>query len=98
MVTHVAGWVQRTNPSDLGNTTLQAVNQLLARVPFLHVTVSAESLRKAMATVAQKAGEWALHFLQDTAGSLFGASHLGDHLLVRVPRVAETINRNTWTL
>jgi predicted PurR-regulated permease PerM len=73
MVTHVAGWVQRTNLNDLGNTTLQAVNQLLARVPFLHVTVTAESLRKTMATVAQKAGEWALHFLQDTAGGLFGA-------------------------
>jgi predicted PurR-regulated permease PerM len=73
MVTHVASWVQRTNLSDLGNTTLQAVNQLLARVPFLHVTVTAESLRKTMATVAQNAGEWILHFLQDTAGSLFGA-------------------------
>src|SRR5271167_1571501 len=73
MVTHVAGWVQRTNLSDLDNTTLQAVNQLLARVPFLHVTVTAESLRKTMATVSQKAGEWTLHFLQDTAGSLFGA-------------------------
>src|SRR3984957_3039630 len=73
MVTHVAGWLQKTNPSDLGNTTLQAINQMLARVPFLHVTVTAESLRKTMATVAQKAGEWALHFLQDTAGSLFGA-------------------------
>jgi predicted PurR-regulated permease PerM len=73
MVTHVAGWVQRTNLSDLGSTTLQAVNQLLARVPFLHVTVTAESLRKTEATVAQKAGDWTLHFLQDTAGSLFGA-------------------------
>jgi predicted PurR-regulated permease PerM len=73
MVTHVADWVQRTNLSDLGNTTLQAVNQLLARVPFLHVTVTAESLRKSMATLAQKAGEWAMHFLQDTAGSLLGA-------------------------
>ena len=73
MVTSVAGWVQRTNPSDLGNAILQAVNQLLARVPFLHVTVTAESLRKTMATVAQKGGEWALHFLQNTAGSLFGA-------------------------
>jgi predicted PurR-regulated permease PerM len=72
MVTHVAGWVARTNLSDVGNTTLQAVNQLLGRVPFLHMTVTAESLRKTMATVAQKAGEWTLHFLQDTAGSLFG--------------------------
>ena len=72
MVTHVAGWLQKTNLSDVGNTTLQAVNQMLARVPFLHVTFTAESLRKTMATVAQKAGEWTLHFLQDTAGSLFG--------------------------
>jgi predicted PurR-regulated permease PerM len=73
MVTHVAGWVAKTNLNDLGNTTLQAINQLLARVPFLHVTVTGESLRKTMATVAQKAGEWTLHVLQGTAGSLFGA-------------------------
>ena len=73
MVTHVAGWVQRTDLSDVGDTSLQAVNKFLARVPFAHATVTAESLRKTMVTVAQKAGEWTLHFLQDTAGSLFGA-------------------------
>ena len=73
MVTHVAGWVQRTDLSDLGDTSLQAVNKFLARVPFAHATVTAESLRKTMVTVAQKAGEWTLHFLQDTAGGLFGA-------------------------
>jgi predicted PurR-regulated permease PerM len=73
MVTHVAGWVQRTDLSDLGHTSLEAANKLLARVPFLHITVTTESLRKTMATVAQKAGEWTLHFLQDTAGGLFGA-------------------------
>ena len=49
------------------------VNNLLARLPFLHITVTAESLRKTMASVAQKAGEWFLHFVQDTAGGLFGA-------------------------
>jgi predicted PurR-regulated permease PerM len=72
MVTQVAGWVQKTGLSVLGDKSLHVVNQLLARVPFLHMTVTAESLRKAMVTVAQKAGEWSLHFLQDTAGSLFG--------------------------
>jgi predicted PurR-regulated permease PerM len=72
MVTQVAGWVQRTGLSGIGDKSLDVVNQLLARVPFLHMTVTAESLRKAMVTVAQKAGEWTLHFLQDTAGSLFG--------------------------
>jgi predicted PurR-regulated permease PerM len=72
MVTHVAGWVARTNLSDLGDHSLQVVNKLLARLPFLHITVTAESLRKTMVSVAQKAGEWFLHFLQDTAGGLFG--------------------------
>jgi predicted PurR-regulated permease PerM len=72
MVVEVAGWVQRTGLSVLGDKSLHVVNQLLARVPFLHMTVTAESLRKAMVTVAQKAGEWGLHFLQGTAGSLFG--------------------------
>src|ERR1700758_2537968 len=72
MVTHVAGWGQKTGMTELGDKSLHVVNQLLARVPFLHMTVTAESLRKTMVTVAQKAGEWTLHFLQNTAGSLFG--------------------------
>ena len=73
MVTQVAGWVQRTGLSGIGDKSLHVVNQLLARVPFLHMTVTAESLRKTMVTVAQKTGQWALHFLQDTAGGLPGA-------------------------
>jgi predicted PurR-regulated permease PerM len=73
MVTHVAGWVERTGLSKIGDESLHVVNQLLARLPFLHMTVTAESLRKTMATLAQKAGEWTLHFVQNTAGSVFGA-------------------------
>jgi predicted PurR-regulated permease PerM len=73
MVTHVAGWVERTGLSALGDKSLDVVNQLLARMPFLHITVTAESLRKAMVTFAQKAGEWFLNFLQDTAGNMVGA-------------------------
>jgi predicted PurR-regulated permease PerM len=38
MVTHVTGWVARTNLSDLGDHSLQVVNKLLARLPFLHIT------------------------------------------------------------
>jgi predicted PurR-regulated permease PerM len=72
MVAQVAGWVQKTGLSQLGDKSLHVINQLLARVPFVHMTVTAESLRKAMVTFAQKAGEWFLYFLQDTAGSLFG--------------------------
>lgn len=73
MVVHVAEWVQRTDLNQLGDKGLHIANDLLARVPFVHTTVTAESLRKAMVTVAQKAGEWFLQVLQDTAGNVFGA-------------------------
>jgi predicted PurR-regulated permease PerM len=73
MVDNVAGWFKTTNPSELGDKALQLVNELLARVPFLHVTVSAEMLRNTMISAARKIGEWLLHFLQDAAGGLAGA-------------------------
>lgn len=73
MVAHVAEWVQRTDLSQLGDKALHAANDVLARVPFVHTTLTAESLRKAMVTVAQKAGQWLLHVLQDAAGGVVGA-------------------------
>ncbi|MGH3551316.1 MAG: AI-2E family transporter [Mycobacterium sp.] len=73
MVAQVAGWVERTDLSELGDKSLHVVNDLLARVPFVHTKVTSESLRKTMVTVAQKVGEWFLHMLQDTAGGFFGA-------------------------
>jgi len=73
MINSVAGWVRSTDPGSLGEKALQLVNDLLARVPFLHVTVSEEQLRKAMITAAQTVGQWLLHFLQGAVGSLAGA-------------------------
>ncbi|OBK20305.1 AI-2E family transporter [Mycobacterium asiaticum] len=72
MVDSVAGWVNSTDPSALGDKVLHLVNELLAQVPFVHATVTAETLRKAMVSVAQTVGRWLLHFLQDAAGSLAG--------------------------
>src|SRR5246127_1353653 len=60
MVTQVAGWMQKTGMTELGDKSLHVVNQLLARGPFPHITVPPETLRKTMVTVAQKAGEWSL--------------------------------------
>jgi predicted PurR-regulated permease PerM len=73
MVAQVADWAGRTNLSQLGDKVVHVANDLLARVPFVHATVTGESLRKAMVTVAQKVGEWFLHVLQNTAGSIVGA-------------------------
>jgi len=74
MVKNVSDWVGRTDMGALGTRSLQAVNDLLAQIPYLHdVTVTRESLQKWIITFAQRAGEWGLNVLQDAAGGLFGA-------------------------
>jgi predicted PurR-regulated permease PerM len=70
MVDHIAEWVKTTDLSVLGDKVLHVVNDLLARVPFAHVTVTAETLRKAMITGGQHAGQWLLQFLQGAAGGI----------------------------
>lgn len=73
MVTSVADWVEAADPNTLGDKALQIVNEVLARVPFMHITVTEESLRHVMVTVAQNVGQWLLHLLRDAAGGVFGA-------------------------
>ena len=73
MVRSVANWIGHTDMSSLGDKTLRAVNEALAKVPFLHVTVTPESLRKGITAVAQHAGQWLLQVLQTAAGSVIGA-------------------------
>jgi predicted PurR-regulated permease PerM len=73
MVDSIAGWVKTTDLSGLGDKVLHALNDLLARVPFAHITITAETLRKAMVTVGRNAGEWLLHFLQGAVGGVAGA-------------------------
>ncbi len=73
MVDSIAGWVKTTDLSGLGDKVLQLVNDLLARVPFAHTTITAETLRKAMVTVGRNVGEWLLHFMQGAAGGIAGA-------------------------
>ncbi len=73
MVERVAVWVQRTDLSALGDQTLKWVNEALARVPFVDVTVTPDSLRGSMTTAAQEVGKWLLGILQGAAGGAFGA-------------------------
>jgi predicted PurR-regulated permease PerM len=73
MVDSIAGWVKTTDLSGLGDKVLHVLNDLLARVPFAHITITAETLRKAMVTVGRNAGEWLLHFLQGAVGGIAGA-------------------------
>jgi predicted PurR-regulated permease PerM len=73
MVDSIAGWVKTTDLSGLGDKVLHVVNDLLARVPFAHITITADTLRKAMVTVGRNAGGWLLQFLQGAVGGIAGA-------------------------
>jgi len=72
MVERVAVWVQQTDLSALGDQALRFVNDVLHRIPFIDVTVTPESLRNSMTTVAQDIGKWLLGLLQGAAGGVFG--------------------------
>jgi predicted PurR-regulated permease PerM len=72
MVERVADWVGKTDLSALGDRALRVVNDVLHRVPFVHATVTPDSLRGSMAHVAQDVGQWLLGLLQGAAGSVFG--------------------------
>ncbi len=72
MVVHVAEWVETADLSTLGARALDAVNNLLGKLPFGHFTVSAESLRDTMIKVSQNLGQWLLHSLSGAAGGVIG--------------------------
>ncbi|ODQ92811.1 AI-2E family transporter [Mycolicibacterium holsaticum] len=73
MVNAVSGWVAQTDMSTLGDRSLQLINELLSRIPFLNINVTADSLRQAIVTVSQRVGEWLLQVLQGAAGSVVTA-------------------------
>ena len=72
MVVHVAEWVQTADMSTLGDRAIDFVNQSLAKLPFGHFSVTADSLRETMVTVSQNVGQWLLHALQGAAGGVIG--------------------------
>ncbi|MEE3063493.1 MAG: AI-2E family transporter [Actinomycetota bacterium] len=77
MIDSITGWVKTTDLSGLGDKVLHVVNDLAARVPFLHITINPEMLRKVMVTSAQNVGHWLLQTLQGAAGSALGAITYG---------------------
>lgn len=73
MVDAVSGWIAQTDLSTLGDRTLQVINELAARVPFLNINVTADSLKSAVVNVSQRVGEWLLQVLQGALGGVIGA-------------------------
>jgi predicted PurR-regulated permease PerM len=72
MMVHVAEWVETADMSTLGDRAIGFVNNLLAKLPFGHFTVTAESLRETMVTVSQNVGQWLLRSLKGAAGGVIG--------------------------
>jgi predicted PurR-regulated permease PerM len=73
MVDSISGWAKTTDLSELSDKVVHAVNDAAARVPFAHITITAETLRQTMVKVGRNAGEWLLQFLQGAVGGVAGA-------------------------
>ncbi len=72
MVTGISHWLAQNDLTHVGQQLLGSVNQLLAKVPFMHITLTPESVRETIAKVGQSAGQIALEFARDSVGSLAG--------------------------
>lgn len=70
MVSGVSHWVTHTDLTELGQRLLDSANNLLAKIPFMHINLTSETLRTTIAKVGQNVGELALHFARDSVGSL----------------------------
>lgn len=69
-VTSIGHWVEQTDFTALAQGLLDSANELLARVPFMNVTLTPDSVREAATKVGQSAGEFALDVARDSVGGL----------------------------
>ncbi len=72
MLVGVAEWAKTADVSALGDKAIALVNQLLGKLPFQTPTVTVESLRGTLGTVAQNVGEWLLRTMSGAVGGVIG--------------------------
>jgi predicted PurR-regulated permease PerM len=70
MVTTVTHWVANTDMTALGHQLLDSTNRLLAKVPFVHVNITMDTIRENVAKVGRGAGDIALRFARDSVGNI----------------------------
>ena len=70
MVTGITHWMANNDLTALGQRLLASANRMLSEVPFMHINLTPEGVRAAIARVGQNIGEMALHFARDSVGSL----------------------------
>lgn len=72
MVTSVSHWVGQTDFTALAQRLLNSANEVLARIPFMNITLTEDSLRDAVSKLGQNGGQIALEFARDSVGSIAG--------------------------
>lgn len=92
LVNTVSNWIGNTDLSTLGDRTLQFVNSLLQRVPFLDIHLTADSLRDTVVKLAQHLGEWLLGILQGAVGGMVGA--ITSSIIFLYVFISMLVNRN----
>ena len=70
MVTSIGHWVEQTDFTALAQRLLDSANGILARVPFLDITLTPDSVRQAATKVGQGAGQVALDFARNSVGGI----------------------------
>lgn len=69
-VTSIGHWVDQTDFTALAQRLLDSANGILARVPFMNITLTPESVRDAATSLGQNAGQVALGFARDSVGGI----------------------------
>ena len=70
MVTSIGHWVEQTDFTALAQRLLESANEVLARLPFMNITLTEDSVRGAVANFGQNAGEIALGATRDSVGGI----------------------------
>lgn len=73
MVDSVSTWVGDTDMTALGQKAFALVNGVLARIPFVHVQLTPDTLRNSIASLTENVGHGLLQVLQSTVGSVAAA-------------------------
>lgn len=72
MIDTIGKWISQNDMSHLGDQVLGAVNDILQKIPFVHLEVTPEKLDGAVSTMASTAGNFALSFAKSSVGGIAG--------------------------
>jgi len=70
MVTGITNWVAVNDLTALGHRLLDSANGLLAKVPFMSIHLTMDTVRNAIAKLGQNVGHMSLGFVRGSVGSI----------------------------